>query len=247
MKSDRKYLNLAIATIACVMVVCAAKVALGAQEVNSDTPLKSNADATSTKHASSSVSDTADSVSVYLGKYHLIIPRAYFASGPFSVQTTNHLVLDMELPDVRPLTDAERKQFATTGLVSPNTVHIILEVRDKDYIYGDRLLERFTRDGTSSTPPFHYLSSEQSDQPNMVVFHNRRFDRDVYLVKDSSPKFFFDCSMPNKFIVKPDCKYYGQLVGGIRFQIWYDKNHYINEIVPLTPKIKAKLLSFVVP
>jgi len=81
----------------------------------------------------------------------------------------------------------------------------------------------------------------------MVVFHNAPMAKDIYLVKNSSPKFFFDCDQYNKFSINPHCFYYGQLIGNVQFQIWYRKNNYFNQIVAFTPRIKNLLDSFIKP
>lgn len=200
----------------------------------------------SRQETSSEADKNTELVPVRLGKYQLVIPREYFGTGTLSIQTTNHLVLDVQLPDIRPMTDEERNRFSKSGRLLPNTAHIILEENDR-YVFGDQLFERFIKDGANTTPPFRVLSPEQASQSNMLVYHNMQFSRDIYLVKNSSPKFFFDCPLPNKFIVNPICKYDGQLIGNVRYQIWYNKNAYFNDIVTLTPKIKALLQSFIKP
>jgi len=249
MKLGRDCLCFLISLVACAMVACNAQTAGTNASRTDDSVQKHVDDMTSRSLALGSV-NASDAVSVYLGSVHMIIPRGYLGMGSFAIQTTDHLVLDVQLPDIRPMTKGELNRYGATGLKSPDTATIILEEGD-NYLYGDRLFQILIKDKSLGALPNSYISPKESGMPNLIFYHHNRNDvsayEDVYLLKDSSPKFFFECKEETKFIVAPDCAYFGQLTGNVRFHIEYDKNHYFHEIVRLTPKIKALLLSFVKP
>lgn len=224
----------AIGLIVCLATACASHASPVTQNDKADSP-----------HSGAPKSAaTSDLVSVHLGTHQLLIPRAYFGIGAFSVQTTNHLVLDIHVPDIRPLTTDERDRLYKSWSGVQNRVHVILE-SNVPYTFGKGISEVRIRNSPSNSPSSSFLTPVQSEIPSMIVYRNTYWRQDIYIVKGSSPKFFFECDSYNKFFVRYTCKYHDQFVGETTMQLWYDKSR-INDIVDLTPKIKALLLSFVV-
>ena len=189
-------------------------------------------------------------VSVHVNELHFWIPRSYVSGALFPNESSIRLVLRMHESDLKPLTDEEQAEADKSRVNPHGTIVAIVDGTAKLTNYhvqdNESRFKSSIRDPSSLGKSYRPLSPHDDVNPNYSVFHTHFAigDVDIYLLKNSSPKFYFECFAPQKREQDSRCMYYERLADDVELQVWSRKSS-LYEIPELAPKVGALITSFV--